>query len=90
MTTSDSSPTACRPQDLALQATTGDMSGLKRVLVMPGDTLPGILQRQGFRPREIALVAAKTLEINQLEQGRALRIGQSLWVPNRTYLAQAI
>ena len=63
--------------------------GLRQLSVMPGDTLLGLLARQGFKAREITYnnLVEVTAQLNGLESREVLRVGQPLLVPSREFLA---
>jgi hypothetical protein len=66
--------------------------GLRQITVMPGDTLWGVLGRQGFKAREITYhnLVAVAAQINGMEPNEVLRIGQPLLVPSREFLQSMV
>lgn len=66
----------------------GFYPGLRQISAMPGDTLFGVLGRQGFKPREITHnnLIEVTAQLNGMETTDVLRVGQPLLVPSREFL----
>lgn len=64
--------------------------GLRQVMVMPGDTVNGMLLRQGLKFREIQVhrLIYLTYEMNGLEENSTLRIGQTLILPTRSFVVE--
>lgn len=62
--------------------------GLRQVTVQPGDTMYGVLLRQGFKGREITYrnLIEVAAQINGMDSSTVLRIGQNIIVPTREFI----
>jgi hypothetical protein len=62
--------------------------GLREVTVQPGDTMYGVLLRQGFKGREISYrsLVEVAYQLNGMEPNEVLRIGQKIIAPTREFV----
>lgn len=79
-------PVLYSPRDL--QQNEQFYPGLRELTVMPGDTMNGILLRQGFKSREIISqnLIDMAYQLNGLEANQILRIGQNVIIPTREFV----